>query len=60
MSPQRKRREQHPGRGGDPVSLHPLEPEQALADLLRVTPLTEKKKRKGKPERKDPPAKETD
>jgi hypothetical protein len=45
----------HSGRRGDPVSLHPLKPDQALAALLRVKPsdvakleAQEKAKKKGK------------
>ena len=45
----------HPSRRGDPVSLAPLKPDQALAALLRVKPsdvrkleAQEKAKKKGK------------
>jgi hypothetical protein len=31
-----KKAEKHSGRRGDPVSLHPLTPDQAMAALVRV------------------------
>jgi hypothetical protein len=28
----------HPGRRGDPVSLHPLTPEQAISGMFKIKP----------------------
>ena len=34
--PKRPAKKKHPGRRGDPISLYPLTPDQAMAALLKV------------------------
>ena len=50
-----KTNKKHPGRRGDPISLAPLTPEQAMAGLLKVKPADvaelEAKEGKGKPKK---------
>jgi hypothetical protein len=42
----------HPGRKGEPVSLHPLTPEQAIKGMFKISPADVKKIIASKPGRK--------